>query len=285
MDQNLEQVVALCSAVDSELSSQAEEINSQVTQIAQQALRISDLQAQIAALSVPPAPPVVFNNLELRTKWIQAGTTGNNGGGDPNAPDIGVMTPGSPGKWYAAAPVKYNNPYWYLELEKENPAINDCTKFTYELSWQFPTQADLDVCQAVEFEAQQRINGRVYNMAWQMPLKQYFVWKTFDFTNKVWENLPTPIPVDKTLIAPGKILQVVADFVRDPVKNTLTHTTISFNGTSYPVNVVRDGTVETDPKKAALKSVHAAFQLDTNGKTPTTPYIVYTTGMRFTGRK
>jgi hypothetical protein len=254
MDTNLQQINTLTAIVDGIL-------NQNAATILLQAAQIQDLKAQIADLSVP-VPGITFSNLERLSLWTQAGTSGNSGGGDPNAPPIGVMTPGAPATFKTQTSIPYNNPYWYLKLAKIVPTIMSTTKFAQSLQWRFMSQADLDVCQAVEFEIQQHIGLEIYNMAWQMPLKEKFSWCAFNYETKKFEPLPTPIPVDMSLIAPGKWISIVAEHVRDPKAKTITHTALTINGHRIPVNLTRAASIST----VSAQSTNVGFQLDTNNK-------------------
>jgi hypothetical protein len=288
---SLEQrLLDLYSSVDSELATQAQELDAQAAEldaktqeIAAQAVQIADLQAQLSKVPPPASAPVVFSNLELCTLWRQPGTVGNTGGGSTTAPSIGIMTPGSPAEFKTTSLIKYNNPYWYVELEKIKPAVLECTKFRYEVSWQFPSLDDLNSCQAVEIELQKRINGTIYNMAWQMPLKEKFSWCAFNFETKKFEPLPTPIPLDKSLIQPGKILVVVADCHIDPVAQTVTFDGLQINDKFYSPGLVHNAT--PDASHASLNNFHVGFQLDTIGVTPPPSYRLLTSNMKVTASK
>jgi hypothetical protein len=253
MDVNLQEIVSRCSTVDQSLTEQANTISLQKALIEQ-------LKAQAAEGS---QTPLILSNLEKSTSWIQAGTTGNKGGGDPNAPKQGIFTPGYP----ATFAMTGKNPYWYIQLAKINAEILNRTRFTYALAFQFPDADQLKNCQAVEFELQAHIGAEIYNMAWQMPLKEKFMWRTFDFTNKAWEQTPQPMPVDTSLIQPGRYLYLLAEYYRDPNAKTLTHVALSINGRKNLVGVTRPCTTA-----AVASSFNAAFQLDS--ATGLAPYHV-----------
>ena len=138
--------------------------------------------------------------------------------------------------------------------------------FVYRLGFVFPTAADLAACQAVEFELQQNVGNRVYNMAWQADIRGSGLWRTFDYTRSVW--VPTAINV---AFAAGEWVDVAATFLRG-ADDTLTHLTLRLNGKTTALNVKRISTPKVEPYY-----VHAAFQLDTEN--PALPYKIEVRGM------
>ncbi|HEY6026069.1 MAG TPA: hypothetical protein VIV09_04140, partial [Pseudolabrys sp.] len=75
MDSSLAQIVTLCDS-------------------AQQTIDALEAELAAARADLAAAPKFTASGLESFATWIQAGTTGNKGGGDPSAPKQGVMTPG-----------------------------------------------------------------------------------------------------------------------------------------------------------------------------------------------
>jgi len=208
-----------------------------------------------------------LTSLETQPGWLQAGNSGDSGGGSSKPNGTFTIVPGDT-VFSAKGNYPYNNGYWYLPITGNFDAD---TLFSYSLQFMLPTAADLSACQAVEFELQQNVGGNIYNMAWQADIKGSGLWRTFNYTTSAWEA--TTIPVK--LIA-GEWTAITATFLRS-ASGTLTHVDFTLNGVTTPINVTRAATpmVQSD-------YLHAAFQLDSNGMTPPTPYICHVKGMTVT---
>jgi hypothetical protein len=180
------------------------------------------------------------------------------------------VTPGDVAEFSAKGAYAYNNGYWYVRLNP-NAAM---TRFLYEFEVQYPTNVDLAASQALEFELQQTINGRVYNMAWQAPFKNTAkIWRTFDFANHAWAD--AKVPLDQALFADGKWVSIAAEYAR--VEDQVTHVALTINGNRYLVGVSRAG---VQRYAATAQSFNAAYQLDSNSKNPPTPYRTLVRNMR-----
>lgn len=199
-------------------------------------------------------PPKTFSGLEFST-WTQAGNTGNDGGA--SSKPHGLSTWGEsplPFGWtsvgtFGAAP--YDNFYFFRDLGAQNWA----TKYTYSLEIKFPSLADLNACQAVEFEVQANVGSRIYNCAWQADLLGSKKWRYFNYNTSQW--VATGIAVDFQSLLSGA--SIVATFQRNS-DQTLTHQSLSINGKVNPINITQPSTprVESD-------YFHVAFQTDSNG--------------------
>lgn len=236
----------------------------------------------LAVLAPPGAgtstPPTVVGGLEAGTNWIQAGTTGNSYGSTATGTFIrtAASSAGADSTFSAAGNAPYADGYWYMNLGSYDSMI----EFSYALEIMFPTAQDLANCQAVEFELQQSVGGLIFNMAWQADLKGSGNWRYFTYTNTSsadWHQPSPAIPVNTSLFAPGQYVSIVANFRRDPAANTMTHVSLSINGTVYAVNVTQPATSQPESDY-----VHAAFQLDCSGASTPPQYIVHVTDMNVT---
>jgi hypothetical protein len=227
--------------------------------------------------------PSVEADIQARSGWIQPSNAGDSGGSSAKPSGTFLFTPGKVAVFSAQGAYPYNNGYWYYKLG----AQNDATRFLYRFLVQYPTAADLVASQALEFELQQTIAGKVYNMAWQAPFKRSpdltgkRYWRTFDYTasrtkapGEYWHD--TQVVLDSTIFGDSKLVAVDAEYRRNP-DDTITHVALSLNGQRFPVGVTRPGYQEA--AKGTYSGFNVAFQLDSNSKTPPTPYKVNVEGM------
>lgn len=232
-----------------------------------------NLQAKLNALSAASPATPQFANLETRTDWIQPGNVGNTGGGSSAPHGAFQMIPaaavGSPATFTAQGAIPYDNGYWYAVLDNVG-RFSAATRFRYDLAVQ-AGWADLAAMQALEFELQLTVAGLVHNMAWQADSASK-LWRTFNYSTKQWE--PTGIVFDSSLTA-GKFCPISAEFVINPDKS-VTHASLVINGVANALAITHVS-VQSDP--ATANYLHAAFQLDSNGKTPPTPYSIQVQGM------
>ena len=235
-----------------------------------------------------------FNNLETDS-FIEAGATGDSSGS--TATGTFLQTPaaavGDDSVWSAAGNAPYADGYWYYNLGVQDSA----TEFTYGFNFKFPGASDIANCQAVEFELQLYvvINGTpyIFNMAWQLDLggsqnARYFTYTGNTTTNPgSWNDAPTPISVTRSMFTPGSYATISATFQRgtDSSGNpTMTHVSLTLNGTTYPVNVTQAAAVATSANGnlSSTNYLHAAFQLDTNGSSTPPSFTVNTNSMDVT---
>lgn len=204
-----------------------------------------------------PQPLLALTALEFATDWIQPANAGDTGGSSDKPSGTFVMVPGA--TFSAAGAYPYNNGYWY----KKWLGVQ-ASSLVQTLSVTFPTAADVAACQAIEFELQQSDGERVYNMAWQCPVRRTGFWRTFDYTTHKWEE--TTIPA--TTFVPGQRVDLIAKYLLTP--DATTHVSLTIDGVEYPVNISRVPTA-----KASSQYLSIGFQLDSDSKTPPTPYKVF----------
>ncbi len=239
------------------------EVTDQTTIAALEA-QIAVLQTELAALQPPPPVPPkatlanAMLNLEAKTDWIQDGNSGDSGGSSGKKNGIFTMTPGTPALFSAKGNYPWNNGYWYRKLY--GYPSNKATKFRLALEMQLPSIADLGACNCLEFECQQAAAGWIYNFAWQANTGER-LWTYFDFVNRKW--IPSKIPLT---LGAQKWMSVVANFAI-PKPGTAVHTDLTVDDKVYPCNV----SLPAAPGGSADYLSHA-FQLDSNGKNPPSPY-------------
>ena len=215
------------------------------------------------------AQSTTVSQLQTLSTWVQPGSTGNMGGGSPTTPNgVFQMTPGNPATFSMAASIPYAGAYWYYNIPG---AWNSATYFEDQMRITFPSLADFNASQAIEFELQQNVGSTIYNMAFQFDFAGSHLVRTFDYNKSVW--VPTNIPTSTFNPTGTNVIAVL--FLRDAPSTTVTSLGMSINGVWYPVNATRKGTprVESD-------YFHCAFQLDSNYAR--TPYSVNVDNMGVT---
>lgn len=280
MNTELDQIKTLADNVDAQLDAlalAADTLGKQLAAVTADKLALtSQLQAandllratELRAGSPLASLPTVLPELQARADWQQPGNAGDTGGSSTKPSGTFRMTPGPIANFSAKGAYPYNNGYWFVRLGPQPNA----TRFFYEFAVQLPTNADLAASQAIEFELQQTDKGVVYNMAWQAPFKGSKFWRTFDYANHAW--LDTSVPLDATLFADGKWVDIAAEFKR--TGDQVQHVALTINETRYDLaGIVRAGVKRYD---ASANSFNAAFQLDSTKTFP--PYQANVERMR-----
>lgn len=258
----LDKIVVSCQAVDDQLNSNTATINS-LNEV------VVALQKEVEDLKNAPKPPTIsFSGLanvipllNQRNDWIQPSNAGDTGGSDPTKPNgTFTFTPGAVGVFSAQGGYPYNNGYWYIKTKdiSTNRAI-------LMLDVMYPDAEAVIASQAIEFELQMSLNGFVYNMAWQCPVRSAGFWRTFDYTNRKW----VATNLESTTFTPGKWYSIAAEFSLDTINHTTMHVGLTINGIPYVIGVTRAAT-----PKVQSNYLSVGFQLDSNSKNPPTPYKV-----------
>ena len=228
--------------------------------------------------SGPPAQPslgnTIFDRIEEKTGWKTCGACGNTGGTGTVANYLMTRGLGSPSldgssAQFAISGTPFKNGYWYIG---QQPAPSSGLKYlAYEFDLFIPSGYQ-NAPQAIEFECQQRLNGWIYNFAWQAEYPDN-VWRVFNYTTKHWES--TGIKLVR--FTPGVWHHIVAEFHTDASRHLVYHDALTVNGVRYPVNLVH-----TAKQTSGSNYFTNAFQLDLNAWG--TPYKVYVDKMKVTLR-
>jgi hypothetical protein len=228
-------------------------------------------------------PYQVFDDLQTltgkteTTGWIQPANAGDTGGPDPTKPHgIFVMTPGQIATFSAKGARPYNNGYWYTKRMGQ-----ESSKFyIHELAVLFPTVAELQACNGLEFEVQQSLNGKLYDFAWQFrhPGAECSLY-SFDKTKVAPEDKwqPTGIALPSSVWKTGAMVPIISTSMRND-DGTLTYLSLSVGG----IELLRTPISAPALVKTEKNYMSVGFQLDTNGKNPPTPYTVRVTDMKVT---
>lgn len=206
--------------------------------------------------------PLSISNMETMTDWIQPGNVGDDNGGGAGAPTAScVITPGKTLITKLVPQAPYADLYVYRQIEPGTD-LSAYNLFQYSRQIMFPTQADIDACQAFEFELQKVDNGYLYNMAYQVDFVGAKALTTFDYNSSTWQ--PTYFAVDKSTLSPGVWYSLEALFRIDQTAHTTTHLGITIQDQMVPINITRPATPTTESNY-----IHAAYQLDADSAAQT----------------
>lgn len=138
-----------------------------------------------------------------------------------------------------------------------------CVYFGFGLSFMYPTQKDIDVSTAVEFELALAEAGLEYDMGWQFKPSKVDgppAVRWFDELNQHWV---TPTGISPFVPKPGVWTDVQAYFSIDRLNQVTTHVALAINGHPYQINAAHKAKFKYATKPWYL---HAAAQLDSDGK-------------------
>ncbi|MCU1332569.1 MAG: phosphoesterase [Candidatus Angelobacter sp.] len=212
----------------------------------------------------------VIANIQAMSGWRTCGACGNTGGGGAVASYVMIQNVTSPTLTGHAAKFSisgrpFTNAFWY----HENPAINKTFSYlAYEFNIFIPRGFE-NSPQAIEFEVQQRINGRLYNFAWQA-LYPGNIWRTFDYATKSWKSSSVPY----RRLTPGVWHHILAEYHTEG--GVSVHDAITVDGLRTPVRIVHNSVATSGTE------LENAFQLDLNSSGA--PVQVYVDNMKVTWR-
>ena len=213
----------------------------------------------------------VITRIEEQTGWQTCGACGNNGGGGVVATRSltrGVTTPSLDGSSsiysIGGRYTPYANAYWYISHQAPSHAFKS---LRYEFDLMIPA-ASASAPQAIEFECQQRVNGRVYNFAWQADYASRH-WRVFNYAVERWESTSVPFAEFK----PNVWHHVVAEYHAE--SSTVVHDALTIDGRRTVVGLRHASKASSNPNEFTN-----AFQLDLNGSS--TPFKVYIDNMTVT---
>jgi hypothetical protein len=212
-----------------------------------------------------------YSRVEELTGWLTCGSCGDNGGDGALANYYmtrGITTPsmdGSSSKFSISATKPYANGYWYFNHSAPDHAL---TYLSYEFYVYIPSGYQ-NAPQAIEFECQHRVNGWVYNFAWQADYASN-TWRFFNYSTKSWVYSGLSL---KRFTA-GAWHHVIATFHTSSTSHTVYHDTLTIDGVQHTVNKSNSATYTGNYYNRFTN----AFQLDINGVD--TAYHLYVDGMK-----
>ena len=228
--------------------------------------------AYVTVSTSASANTTIFKEVQQWTGWQTCGACGNTGGDGALANYSMIRGIGYPSLSGSSAEFKiggsypYANAYWYYR----HPALSKGLKsLRYEFDLYIPSGLE-NAPQAIEFEVQQRLNGYIYNFAWQAlyPGNQ---WRVFNYTMKKWES--TGIPLRR--FSPGTWHHIAAEYHNDPATHTTYHDALVVDGVRYWLTIAHHATAAS-----VANEFTNGFQLDLNSVP--TPYRVYVDNMKIT---
>ena len=233
------------------------------------ALLLSGAAFQASAQTVTNGT-TVWSRIEEQTSWKTCGNCGNSGGSvgatATYSMSRGITNPntdGSSTQFSIGGPYPFKNGYWYIG---HTPSPSTPVKYLrYEFDLYIPSNY-VNAPQAIEFECQQKVNGYVYNFAWQAeyPGSQ---WRIFNYVMHRWE----PSGVTFNHFTGNTWHHIIAEYHAQG--NTVVHDALTIDGVRYAVGIKH-------PARYVGGTGHYftnAFQLDLNKSA--TPYKVYVDGM------
>jgi len=212
----------------------------------------------------------VINQIQAMSGWRTCGACGNTGGTGALAKYSMVQHIASPSltgnatRFSISGPA-YSNGFWY----HEDPVANKTFSYlAYDFDIYIPKGYE-NTPQAIEFEVQQRINGRLYNYAWQA-LYAGNIWRTFDYGTKRW--IAPPIPPRR--LSPGVWHHIRAEYHAEGSQSV--HDALTVDGVRTAVRIVHNSVATSG------QELENAFQLDLNGSG--SPFHVFVDNMKVTWR-
>lgn len=197
--------------------------------------------------------PFCLPELQLRNDWTSESDS-------PEFPTWGtskivVGTPTSPMK-IAFDPVKRpaGQP-WPNDYVLHRNVYQPATMFAYMTNILFPTQQDIQNCEAYEQDFQINDGIHIFNLGWQFLFGIGLrVWNRSGSGNARWNNTGIPFT-----FVPNIPVPLIMQFARD--LTTVTYLGASINGVNFPLNL----TYPAVPK-IQTRYMNNAVQLDSKGQ-------------------
>lgn len=155
-------------------------------------------------------------------------------------------------------------------LNRTGPLPKPFSRLIYRVMFGFATPADFAACNAFEFECQARVNGFIFNFAWQAQFSTGR-WRPFHYVGQGsggvggagWVDIPNAPMVDMGTLKAGKPLVVQTEFSCDVNTGAKQHEAIMVNGSALTFAPWSDPAVKGDGN-----SFNCAIQFDTKNMLP-----------------
>jgi len=192
-----------------------------------------------------------FSNIEQLTGWQSCDSCAGPGGAGPTAPHSmtqNVADPSMDGKaaeFWLGGDTPYSAALWWKQLGARDSA----TKFTYDLYFYLKNPS---VSQALEFDVNQTLNGKMYIFGTECNLKGTKTWRVYDHYDK-WINtgIPCAVPAAYTWH------HLVWEFQRTS-DGKMHFLSVTLNGKKSYVDR------KQLPRPKTVRELNVAFQLDGN---------------------
>jgi hypothetical protein len=204
--------------------------------------------------------------------WQTCGNCGNSGATGVTATYAVAQNISSPSLSGSSAQFSINgngnafpDGYWYIKRDSLMP--NPVKYLSYSFDLYVPSYPTGTI-QAIEFENQQVVNGKLYNFAWQANYAGNS-WRTFNYASSSWVAASVPFAA----FAPNTWHHIVSTFHVDPSTGNGIHDSLAIDGNTYG-----NLNISYAPSASSGNYLSNGFQLDTN-KTGTA-YKVYVDNMQ-----
>ena len=170
--------------------------------------------------------PTCYPALEMDPNWQYI----------PQGPGTCMLTPGSPLQMARAEYHPAKASPWPQAYILHRNAFSNATQWVYKVSWMFPTQLDINNCEAPELDRQDNPGSTMFNWGWQ--LRQgtgIFVWNRaeHELHGGGWDG---PIlPASAAAFMPGTPKQIVVLHSRD--NSHVTYHGVAIDGVWTPLNI------------------------------------------------
>jgi len=192
-----------------------------------------------------------WTDIEQITGWSSCDSCAGPGGAGPSAPHTmtqNVSSPSMDGKsaeFWLGGDTKYSAALWWKQLGPRDSA----TKFTYDLYFYLKNPS---AAQALEFDVNQTLNGKMYVFGTECNLKGTKTWRIWDY-NLHW--LSTGIPCAN--LTAYEWHHLVWEFQR------------TTDGKTHFISVTLDGKKsyvdrKLTPRPKSVRELNVAFQMDGN---------------------
>lgn len=233
---------------------------------------IANVTASAATEDSDSTKLTVITRIEESSEWLTCGNCGNTGASGATATyhmTRGLTSPstdGSATEFSIGGNNPFKNGYWYIRQPAPTTPVS---YLKYEFDLYVPKQYET-APQAIEFECQQKVDGYIYNFAWQANYAGKS-WRIFDYVNRKWDASGLSF----SGFTPDTWHHIIAEYHTDG--SNVVHDALTIDGVRKAVN-------KRHPAKATSsgRSFTNAFQLDLNGKA--TDYKVYVDGMKISLR-
>ena len=224
-----------------------------------------------STITLPLAPP--YLGLDELSSWQTCGNCGNTGATGATASywvkqSSSVSLDGMAAQFYINGnSIPYLDGFWYVHRAGD---YSTYTKFSYGFFLWVPLSAKP---QAVEFQVQQVVAGRVYNWAFQAEWNTR-LWRTYNYAQKKWQATQVPVA-----LTPGQWHYIEEVVHRDTSAARAVIDSLIVDGIVFPLAIAHDSVFAYSSTSNDLNN---AFQLDTNSVGA--PYSVYVDRMQLTAQ-
>lgn len=200
--------------------------------------------------------PFVYSQLHLLNDWTQQGDSQGAHGTCPIIPGTLI----SPMKALFTPAVRPQGQPWDNVYILQRNAFQNSTLFNYITNVMFPTQQDINNCNAFEMDFQMNNGASIINLGWQALFGTG--WRIWDrsFNNGAGEWVGPVLPIDG--FTPGVAIDIIHSFSVDysSINGSLTYNGMAVNGLWSPFTY-------SFPTVASVQHqyLNNAIQLDSKG--------------------